>query len=82
MSTGKFFLEPDFFRTGAMIFFRTGAQHFFSEPETVINMAKMRATENLYTVPGSKFLEYARGTHHFVRSLQQIGVFYEKLFFD
>ena len=41
----------------------------------------MRATENLYTVPGSKFLEYARGTHHFVRSLQKITVFDEKLIF-
>ena len=38
----------------------------------VINMAKMRATENLNTDPGSIFLEYAWSDNHFAISLQQI----------
>ena len=45
-----------------------------------INMAKQIRTENLYTVPGSKFLKYACGNHHFARSLQKITVFNEKLY--
>ena len=44
-------------------------------------MAKMRATENLYTDPGSIFLEYAWSNHNFVISLQKPGVFDEKLYF-
>ena len=43
-------------------------------------MAKMRATENLYTDPGSIFLEYAWSDNHFTISLQKISVFDEKLY--
>ena len=45
-------------------------------------MAKMRATENLYTDPGSIFLEHAWSNNHFVISLQKISVFDEKCIFD
>ena len=34
-------------------------------------MAKMSRTENLYTDPGSIFLEYAWSNHHFAISLQK-----------
>ena len=44
-------------------------------------MAKMRATENLYTDPGSIFLEYAWSDNHFAVALQTTSVFDEKLYF-
>ena len=44
-------------------------------------MAKMRATENLYTDLGSIFLEYAWSNNHFAISLQKASVFDEKPYF-
>ena len=44
-------------------------------------MAKQIRTDHLKSDPGSKFLEYARGAHHFAISLQQISVFDEQLYF-
>ena len=41
----------------------------------------MRATENLYTDPGSIFLEYAWSFNHFAIALQKTSVFDEKLYF-
>ena len=41
----------------------------------------MRATENLYTDPGSIFLEYAWSDNHFAISLQKTTVFDEKQHF-
>ena len=44
-------------------------------------MAKKIRTENLYTDPGSIFLEYAWSDNHFAVALQKIAVFNEKLNF-
>ena len=44
-------------------------------------MAKMRATENLYTDSGSIFIEYAWSFNHFGIALQKIQDFDEKLYF-
>ena len=84
--TGRFFLEPDFFRTGAKYFFRTGIPKFLLEPEMakfpqVINMVKKIRTEFLIPVLGSKFLEYSHCDDHFVIALQKTSVFNENLYF-
>ena len=86
LGTGKFFLEPDFFRTGAKYLLRTGVSNFFLEPETakfpqVINMAKIGRTEMLYPVPGSIFAEFSHSDDHFAIALQKTSVFAENQYF-
>ena len=44
-------------------------------------MAKIRATENSYTDPGSKFHEYSENDSHFAVAPQKTSVFDEKLYF-
>ena len=83
--TGRIFLEPDFFRTGAKYFFRTGIPKFLLEPEMakfpqVINMVKKIRTEFLIPVLGSKFRKYSHCDDHFAISLQKRSVFNEKLY--